>query len=110
MRTGKLRGGGGRGRSLKKLRGRVERVLRELEGRGVLYASVQSHSRIAPKMHFIAFNLRGKMVFIRLSPTGATRRGRGLRWMENMLPGKYVLVSGGAVDELRAFLLSELAQ
>lgn len=95
-----------------KLKNEVKKILRRLEGYGIFFVSVESHSKNAPKIHFIAFNVHGKMVFIRVSYDNSMyhRKRYSLRWTENTLPGKYVIVDKNTVDELESFLASELGQ
>jgi hypothetical protein len=98
--------------SIVKLKSEVKKILRGLDGYGIFFVSVDSHSKSVPKIHFIAFNVHGKMVFIRVSYDNSMyhRKRYSLRWRENMLPGKYVVVDKNTVDELEPFLVSELGQ
>jgi len=96
--------------SIVKLKSEVKKILRGLEGYGIFFVSVETHSKSAPKIHFVAFNVHGKMVFIRVSYDNSMYRRKrySLRWTENTLPGKYVVVDKNTVDELESFLVSEL--
>jgi hypothetical protein len=96
--------------SVLKLKSKVKKILRGLEGYGIFFVSVEAHSKGVPKIHFVAFNVHGKMVFIKVSYDNSMyhRKRYGLRWTENALPGKYVVVDRNTVDELESFLVSEL--
>jgi len=95
-----------------RLKSDVKKILRGLEGYGIFFVSVEKQSKGVPKIHFIAFNAYGKMVFIRVSYDNSMyhRKRYSLRWTENMLPGKYVVVDKNTVNELKSFLFSELGQ
>jgi predicted molibdopterin-dependent oxidoreductase YjgC len=98
--------------SIVRLKSEVKKILRGLEGYGIFFVSVEKQSRGMPKIHFVAFNLHGKMVFIRVSYDNSMYKKKrySLRWTENMLPGKYVVVDKNTVKELKSFLVSELVQ
>ncbi|WP_288005840.1 hypothetical protein [Thermofilum sp.] len=98
--------------SIVKLKNEVKKILRGLECYGIFFVSVETHSKGVPKIHFVAFNAHGKMVFIRVSYDNSMyhRKRYSLRWTENMLPGKYVVVDKNTVDELESFLVSELGK
>ncbi|MCI4408930.1 MAG: hypothetical protein JHC26_07540 [Thermofilum sp.] len=96
--------------SIIELKYKIRRILGRLESYGIFFVSVNAHSKSTPKIHFIVFNVHGKMVFIKVSNGNSKYRKKRYRlmWTENTLPGKYVVVDKNTVDELASFLVSEL--